>query len=139
MINKVLIENYNPIEEQISNLRFKVEEETTNRIKSPNKNLLLQLYNSNTIIAECYTKQYLNSFHIFLIHVLANHRRQGYGRMLINKLKEIGKTRHIDFITLNTILNKTAKSFYLKVGFELEFERYGYSSEETCCYFIKKL
>ena len=118
-------------------LRSKVEQETAIRTKKSDHKILIQIFNTDKLIAECYAKQYLNSFHVYLMHVQKHYRKQGYGKMLLNALEEVATSRKINFITLNTVINNSAKSFYLKLGFKLEFERLGYTNKETCCYFIK--
>ena len=129
----------NPNEKQISSLRSKVEQETLIRTKKNNSKTLIQIFDSDKLVAECYAKQYLNSFHLYLMHVQKHYRKKGYGKMLINALEEIATSQNIDFITLNTVINRPAKSFYLKAGFKLEFERRGYANQETCCYFIREI
>lgn len=128
-----------PDEHQIGLLRSKVEQETAVRTKKNDNKILIQIFNSDNLIAECYAKQHLNSFHVYLMHVQKYYRKKGYGTMLLYALEEIATSKKINFITLNTVINNNAKSFYLKLGFKLEFERHGYTNEETCCYFIREI
>lgn len=128
----------NPKQEDVNYLRQQIEQDTINRTCSTANNFLLTIEQNESKIAQLYAKQYLNSYHIFLLHVTEENRRKGYGSILIKKIIAIAKENNINFITLNTVLNNSAKEFYLKLDFELEHERFGYNDNSTYCCFMKK-
>ena len=62
---------------------------------------------------------------------------QGYGRRLMEKVEEFGQENSCSFASVNT-MNFQALSFYLKCGYQVEFQRNGYLLDSTN-YFLKKI
>ncbi len=64
-------------------------------------------------------------------------RNQGLARQLMEKVHELGKVEGCTSATVSTMSFQHAKSFYEKLGYEINFERTGYVNESSC-YFMSK-
>lgn len=66
----------------------------------------------------------------------ASLRGRGFGTQLINSAMDLAKNKKCLFCTVNT-MDWEAKDFYLKLGFEMEFERLGYLNNSSM-YMLRK-
>ncbi len=64
-------------------------------------------------------------------------RNQGLARQLMEKVHTLGRSEGCSAATVSTMSFQRAKSFYEKLGYEVDFERIGYVNESTC-YFMSK-
>lgn len=68
-----------------------------------------------------------------------NYRNQGLGRALVQKAEEWGRAKGCKAITVFTLKNWPAFSWYQSLGFTLEFERPNHSPHSPGCYLIKPI
>ncbi len=81
---------------------------------------------------------FYGSLYIDYIYVDPALRGQGYGRALLEKSEEWGMSQQCTFATLTT-MSFEAKDFYLKCGYEIEFEQKGYRQGASMIYLRKNL
>ncbi|MBS0635551.1 MAG: GNAT family N-acetyltransferase [Verrucomicrobia bacterium] len=65
-------------------------------------------------------------------------RGQGYGRALVEKAEEWARSHNCKAITVFTLKEWPAFSWYKSLGFTVEFERADHANNMTGCYLIKK-
>ena len=63
-------------------------------------------------------------------------RGEGYGEQLLMKAEDFGREKNCSFSTLDT-MDFEAKDFYVKFGYEVEFERKGFDKDSTM-YMLRK-
>jgi ribosomal protein S18 acetylase RimI-like enzyme len=63
-------------------------------------------------------------------------RGQGYGRQLMQSAENLGRCKRCLFATLTT-MNWEALDFYKELGYQIEFERHGYT-KRSVLYFLRK-
>ena len=81
---------------------------------------------------------FYGSLYIDYIYVDLSLRQQGYGRSLLERAEQWGIDQHCTFVTLTT-MSFEAKNFYLRCGYEVEFEQFGYAQGASMIYFRKNL
>jgi GNAT superfamily N-acetyltransferase len=67
------------------------------------------------------------------------YRHQGYGKALIQKAEEWAKQKGCKALTVFTLKDWPACSWYQSLGFMVEYERQGHANGSIGCYLIKKL
>lgn len=67
------------------------------------------------------------------------HRGQGYGRALVQKAEEWGRKQGCKMATVFTIKEWPVFTWYLTLGFSVEFERPGHANNSIGCYLSKKI
>lgn len=78
------------------------------------------------------------ALYIDLLWVHANFRGLSYGTLLIAEADKLAKQKNCNFLYLST-MDFEAKSFYQKLGFEVEYVRNGYDNNSMMYYLIKKI
>lgn len=68
---------------------------------------------------------YYGCLYIDMLWVTSELRGQGFGVKLVKKAEEVAKLRQCNFITVQDF-NNQALDFYLKQGYKLIFEQYGF-------------
>jgi ribosomal protein S18 acetylase RimI-like enzyme len=66
-------------------------------------------------------------------------RGQGYGRALIERAEEWGRSKGSSMITVFTLKEWPVCALYQKLGFTVEFERKGHAKGSIGCYLMKRL
>ena len=66
-------------------------------------------------------------------------RNKGYGRALVQKAVDWASSKGCNALTVFTLKQWPAFTWYQSLGFTLEFERPGHSNNLTGCYLIKWL
>jgi GNAT superfamily N-acetyltransferase len=66
-------------------------------------------------------------------------RSMGYGTTLVQKAQEWGRKSGCSHMTVFTLKQWPAYTWYQKLGFTVEFERHGHTGNMAGCYLIKKL
>lgn len=89
---------------------------------------LMAGYNGSVVYGVIYTDQ-------LWVHV--NQRRQGYGRLLMEKVHQLAIDKQCTMATVSTLSFQDAHHFYHSLGYVCDFERPGYS-EGGILYFMKK-
>lgn len=91
---------------------------------------------NNKILGGCNGNTLYGSLYIDQLWITESLRNKGYGAELINAAEQFGKDKGCTFATVNT-MDWEALEFYKKMGYEIEFERHGYSKNSTF-YFLRK-
>ena len=93
--------------------------------------------NSKTI-ASLFGAAVFGSLWIDGVWVHEDHRGQGHGRVLMEKIEKMGKQKGCKFACLYT-LDFQGLEFYQKLGYKIEFERPGYQNDAKAYHLIKSL
>jgi ribosomal protein S18 acetylase RimI-like enzyme len=67
------------------------------------------------------------------------YRHQGYGKALVERAEKWAKQKGCKALTVFTLKDWPAYSWYQKLGFKIEHERVGHANNSVGCYLIKKL
>lgn len=67
------------------------------------------------------------------------YRNQGCGKALVKKAEEWAKQKKCKAVTVFTLKDWPAFTWYQKLGFIVEYERPGHANNSMGCYLIKKL
>lgn len=79
---------------------------------------------------------YYGCFYIDQLWLHDSLRGKGYGTKLMNMAEQLAKDRKCLFLSVNT-MDWEAKDFYLRHGYNIEFERGGYLNDSQM-YFLRK-
>lgn len=90
----------------------------------------------NTIVGGCSGVTLYGSLHIDTLWVSDVIRNKRWGTKLVDAALTYGKEKNCNFATVNT-MDWEALSFYQKLGFKIEFERYGFH-KNSVFYFLRK-
>ncbi len=96
----------------------------------------LVLKENDSIIAGLLGCIYWGCFHIDILWIDEERRKQGYGTELLKKAEEIAKENNCSFIHLDT-LSFQAQEFYIKNGYSVFGELKGYP-DGIIRYYMKK-
>lgn len=66
-------------------------------------------------------------------------RNKGYGKALVDKAEEWAKQKGCKALTVFTIKDWPACTWYQNLGFTIEYERWEHAKNLVGCYLIKKL
>jgi ribosomal protein S18 acetylase RimI-like enzyme len=94
-----------------------------------NDSKLIAGVNGSIIYGSIYTDQ---------LWVDTSLRHQGIGRMLMEKVHELGSKKGCKMATACT-MSFQAQEFYEKLGYECDFERKGYANGSSCLFLKKRL
>lgn len=83
-------------------------------------------------------RRYGNTLHLSLLAVSEEYRKNGLGKMLINKLEEIAVAEHIKHLTVST-QDYQALDFYKKNGFNVFGKLKNAPFEGTTKYYLEKV
>jgi GNAT superfamily N-acetyltransferase len=86
--------------------------------------LALAIREAERLIAGLSAEIFWNALHIDLLWVAAEHRRQGYGRSLLQRAEEFGRERGCDVAYLSTF-GFHAPPFYVAMGYRVIGELVG--------------
>lgn len=92
---------------------------------------------SGEIIAGCNGSVVYGTIYTDQLWVHANFRKKGYGRLLMEKVHDLGRHQGCRLATVATMDFQNTRSFYENLGYECDFERAGYSSQSVL-QFLKK-
>ncbi len=68
-----------------------------------------------------------------------NYRKLGYGRKLMERIHDYGRESKCHIATVNTMSFQTAREFYEKLGYVVDFERSGYNKNSQCIFLRRSL
>src|ERR687895_2697071 len=89
-----------------------------------NEKLALAIREAEHLLAGLSAEIVWNALHIDLLWVAAEHRRQGYGRSLVQRAEELGRERGCDVVYLSTF-DFQAPGFYAAMGYRVIGELVG--------------
>lgn len=93
--------------------------------------------NDGTLVAGCNGFVLFGTIYTDQLWVHPNYRKQGLATQLMNQVHTYGLQKECVMATVNTMSFQNALNFYLKLGYQIEFERQGHTNNSTC-YFLKK-
>ena len=94
------------------------------------------VFKNQEIMGGIYGYMYYGCLYIDELWLHKDLREQGIGSKLMNAAEKLAVEKNCLFSTVNT-MDLEAKDFYLKLGYELEFERKGYLHNSTMYLFRK--
>lgn len=127
----LIIEKNDPLNSQVESILFNGINENAKKIK-----------NLKPIISFCFSLEddkkeifggingfaYYGCLYIDMLWIDDKLRNKGFGSKLMHKAEEFGKLQNCTFATVNT-MSFEALSFYLNLGYLIEFTRIGYSKD----------
>lgn len=128
----------NPDHRDITTLTEKINEETRAQglavpfgifERDANGSLIAGL-NGYIVYGAAYTDQ---------LWVRPEYRARGIARKMMEKVFEYGREQGCTIATVQTMNFQGARDFYLKLGFEVDFERTSYANGVTCIFLMKRL
>lgn len=66
-------------------------------------------------------------------------RRSSFGRKMMEQVHEYGRKNGCNMATVNTMSFQSAKIFYKKLGYEIDFKRHGYRQNSSCIFLKRNL
>ncbi len=90
------------------------------------------------IISAIVVQHFWGALHMKYVWTAKEQRGKGYAKVLMQKVLNYAKEQNYPFIFVET-LSFQAPEFYKKFGFEVEFERKGYSHNSSFLYLIHRL
>ena len=93
----------------------------------------------NQIIAGCNGSFIFGSIYTDQLWVHPVHRKNGFGKKLMEEVHDYGCKLECSMATIATISFQGAKTFYEKLGYISDFERRGYTKNSTCLFMRKEL
>lgn len=89
------------------------------------------------IIAGCNGSLVYGAIYTDQLWIHVNYRNKGFGRLLMEKVHNLGRQQGCIFATVATMDFQNARGFYEHLGYECDFERKGYSNQ-SILQFLKK-
>ncbi len=94
----------------------------------------------NQIIAGCNCYVIFGAIHIDQLWVHPDHRKQGLGRSIMEKVHDYGRKLNCKMATVATMsFLVDARKFYEKLHYTSDFERHGYAEGASYIFFSKNL
>lgn len=93
---------------------------------------------SEAIIAGCHGSVVFGEVYTDMLWVHPAYRSAGLGRQLMEHVQTYGRSQGCTMATVSTMSFQKARRFYEKLGYQVDFERTGYTKGATC-FFLKKL
>lgn len=97
---------------------------------TPEKDVLIGGCNGSVVYGSIYTDQ---------LWVSPEHRGKGYGKLLMERVHQLGQTKNCKTATVGTMSFQGTQSFYESLGYQVEFVREGYTNESRMIYLKKTL
>jgi GNAT superfamily N-acetyltransferase len=94
--------------------------------------------NPGEIIAGCNGSVIFGAIYTDQLWVHPNHRNQGVGRQLMEKVHQYGREIGCVMATVASMSFQNARKFYEHLGYQCDFERPGYAKNASCI-FLKKI
>jgi ribosomal protein S18 acetylase RimI-like enzyme len=95
--------------------------------------------NSGQVIAGLNGSVIYNTIYTDQLWVHPAHRKKGLGNKLMEAVHTYGINSKCSFASVSTMSFQGALGFYKKMGYLVDFERYGYTSNSCCYFLVKKL
>lgn len=133
--------NEYPIEENelfLSNLLEQHQKENTGIGKNKKKEYSFAVIEGENQIGGITGRIYGNTFHISLLAVNEDYRKNGIGKILIDKLENIANNENIRHFTVST-QDYQALEFYKKNGFHIFGKLINAPFDGTTKYYLEKL
>ena len=94
---------------------------------------------NNQIIAGCNGSVIFGSIYTDQLWVRPDHRGNGLGHKLMAAVHDYGRENGCSMATVATMSFQSAKAFYEKLGYEVDFERSGYTQNSSCLFLKRSL
>lgn len=93
---------------------------------------------NQTILAGCNGSIIYGTIYTDQIWVSPTLRQKGIGKKLMETVHDLGKKKQCRLATVTT-MDFQVSSFYIKLGYHIDFTRQGYQNGSTCLYLSKNL
>jgi GNAT superfamily N-acetyltransferase len=93
----------------------------------------------NQIIAGCNGSVIFGSIYTDQLWVHPDHRKKGLGHQLMEEVHDYGRKSGCTIATVATMNFQSAKAFYKKLWYVVDFERSGYTQNSSCIFMRKEL
>lgn len=87
--------------------------------------------NTNRIIAGVNGSVFFGNISTDQLWVDSSYRKQGYGKLLMEKVHEFGRTHNSSFALVGTMSFQNTKQFYEKLGYQCDYEKGGFVNNST--------
>lgn len=124
-----------PTNEQVSFLRKMLNEELP---KGIDEYAFFVRDANNEIIGGCNGFIVLNNIYTDQLWVHKDHRKHGWGKKLLEQSHDYGRSLGCTMATVSTLNIQGALGFYQKLGYNIDFERKGYS-DNASVFFLHKM
>ena len=94
---------------------------------------------NNQIIAGCNGSVIFGSIYTDQLWVRPDHRGNGLGHKLMAEVHDYGRENGCSMATVATMSFQSAKAFYEKLGYVVDFERSGYTQNSSCIFLKRSL
>jgi GNAT superfamily N-acetyltransferase len=94
---------------------------------------------NNQIIAGCNGSVIFGSIYTDQLWVHPDHRGNGLGHKLMAGVHDYGRENGCSMATVATMSFQSSKAFYEKLGYEVDFERSGYTQNSSCLFLKRSL
>ena len=91
------------------------------------------------IIAGCNGSVVFGAIYIDQLWVRPDYRKQGLAKQLMQNVHEFGCAQGCQIATVATMSFQSARQFYEKLGYAVDFERHGYAGASSCLFLKKRL
>ena len=91
------------------------------------------------IVAGCNGALIYGSIYTDQLWVDRAFRGQGFGKQLMEKVHELGRTKQCAHATVCTMSFQKAEAFYKKLGYRVDFTRAKYHNNSQCLFLSKTL
>lgn len=91
------------------------------------------------LIAGCNGSVIFGSIYTDQLWVDHKHRKMGLGKQLMDQVHDYGLKMGCTSATVTTMSFQNALSFYENLGYNIDFERAGYSHQSRCIYLKRNL
>ena len=91
------------------------------------------------IIAGCNGSSVYGVIYTDQLWVHPDYQKAGLGKQLMERVHEFGKAENCSMATLCTMSFQSARQFYEKLGYAVDFERPGYAGNSSCLFLKKRL
>lgn len=91
----------------------------------------------NNILGGAEGKLWMGSIRIDRLLIHSSLRGKGYGKKLLRKIEELGRTNNASVVVLENLSFQNTLGFYLKHGYTIAFQEEGYL-ENTVMYHLRK-
>jgi GNAT superfamily N-acetyltransferase len=93
----------------------------------------------NKLIAGCNGSVIFGSIYTDQLWVDPDHRKNGLGHKLMKAVHDYGLKSGCSMATVATMSFQSAKAFYEKLGYAVDFERPGYTQNSSCIFLKRSL
>jgi len=134
----VIINTSTPSEAEINFLTHKINQENP-KYESARPFGFFKKNKEGIILAGCNGFIMFGSIYTDQLWVDNDHRDKGLGKQLMSHVHDLGRKSDCVIATVQTMNFQNALSFYIKLGYEIDYQRKGYVKNASCYFLSMKL